>query len=304
MFSDLLSSNTQWVLFSTMMLGAAAGAAGVLSYWKKQSLMSDALSHAALPGVVTTFLLFQTKQLFLLITGAAITAMAGTFFIQLICRTTRIKEDTAMGMILSVFYGFGIMLLTIANRSSGNQSGLDRFILGQSASMTESDMWSMLCLAFLVAAVIFTGLKEWKLYLFDPDFGRGIGLPVKRMDIVYTAVLVTTIVIGIQAVGVVLIAALLIIPAASARYWTHSFKNMLVISAVSGGLSGVLGTLISAAGSGWPTGPFIVVVAASFFVFSLCCGKESGRLVRYWKMKRQKKQLEGIFPSSVTKEVR
>ncbi|MBU5340886.1 metal ABC transporter permease [Caldifermentibacillus hisashii] len=305
MWSILLNSNTQWVLLSTAILGIAAGTIGSLAYWKRQSLMSDALAHAALPGVIIAFLLFKVKHLFVLITGAAISAVIGAFFIQGIRSSTRIKEDTAMGMILSIFYGFGIMLLTIANRTSGNQSGLNNFILGQSASMVQSDVWTMSILAILVVSVVVIGFKEWKIYLFDRQFASGLGLPLKGMDVVYTILLVTTIVVGIQAVGVILIAALLIIPAVSARYWTHSFQAMVIISALFGGASGTIGTLISAIGNGWPTGPFIVVLAASFFIISLIFGKEKGILVQYWQMKRHKKQeiIQSIPTSVLKKEV-
>ncbi|CEE00172.1 MULTISPECIES: metal ABC transporter permease [Bacillaceae] len=305
MWSILLNSNTQWVLLSTAILGIAAGTIGSLAYWKRQSLMSDALAHAALPGVIIAFLLFKVKHLFVLITGAAISAVIGAFFIQGIRSSTRIKEDTAMGMILSIFYGFGIMLLTIANRTSGNQSGLNNFILGQSASMVQSDVWTMSILAILVVSIVVIGFKEWKIYLFDRQFASGLGLPLKGMDVVYTILLVTTIVVGIQAVGVILIAALLIIPAVSARYWTHSFQAMVIISALFGGASGTIGTLISAIGNGWPTGPFIVVLAASFFIISLIFGKEKGILVQYWQMKRHKKQeiIQSIPTSVLKKEV-
>ncbi|MFZ2464236.1 MAG: iron chelate uptake ABC transporter family permease subunit [Caldibacillus thermoamylovorans] len=305
MWSILLNSNTQWVLLSTAILGIAAGTIGSLAYWKRQSLMSDALAHAALPGVIIAFLLFKVKHLFVLITGAAISAVIGAFFIQGIRSSTRIKEDTAMGMILSIFYGFGIMLLTIANRTSGNQSGLNNFILGQSASMVQSDVWTMSILAILVVSIVVIGFKEWKIYLFDRQFASGLGLPLKGMDVVYTILLVTTIVVGIQAVGVILIAALLIIPAVSARYWTHSFQTMVIISALFGGASGTIGTLISAIGNGWPTGPFIVVLAASFFIISLIFGKEKGILVQYWQMKRHKKQeiIQSIPTSVLKKEV-
>lgn len=304
MWSILLNSNTQWVLLSTAILGIAAGTIGSLAYWKRQSLMSDALAHAALPGVIIAFLLFKVKHLFVLITGAAISAVIGAFFIQGIRSSTRIKEDTAMGMILSIFYGFGIMLLTIANRTSGNQSGLNNFILGQSASMVQSDVWTMSILAILVVSIVVIGFKEWKIYLFDRQFASGLGLPLKAMDVVYTIVLVTTIVVGIQAVGVILIAALLIIPAVSARYWTHSFQAMVIISALFGGASGTIGTFISAIGNGWPTGPFIVVLAASFFIISLIFGKEKGILVKHWQAKNHKKQeiIQSLPTSMMEKE--
>lgn len=286
MWSILLNSNTQWVLFSTMILGIAAGAIGCIAYWKRQSLLSDALAHAALPGVIIAYLVLNEKSLFVLIIGAAISALIGAAFIQWITTSTRITEDSAMGMILSVFYGLGIMLLTIANRTAGgNQSGLDKFIFGQAATMIRSDVYTMIGLAIVVILIIVVGFKEWKVYLFDPQFAKGLGLSLKGMNGLYTAVLVTTIVIGIQAVGVILIAALLIIPPVSARYWTHSFKIMLFLSALFGGVAGVIGTFVSALGSGWPTGPFIVVVAAGLFIFSLIFGKEKGLLINYMTLK-------------------
>ncbi|MFC7680287.1 metal ABC transporter permease [Paenibacillus sp. GCM10028914] len=288
----LLSPNTQWVLLSTLILGMAAGVIGCLAYWKRQSLMSDALSHAALPGVVIAFALSGTKSLPIMITGAAISALIGALMIQWIGSSSRIKEDTAMGMILSVFFGLGIMLLTIVNRSAGgNQSGLDSFIFGQAASMVRRDVYTMLVLALIVMLVVIIGFKEWKLFLFDPDFAKGLGLSGRLMNSIYLAVLVLVIVIGIQAVGVILMSALLIIPAVSARYWTHSFKWMLILSAVFGGSAGMTGTMISTLGKGWPTGPFIVVSSSALFVISLVFGSEKGLLIQALQLRSQKKQI-------------
>lgn len=290
MFTILLNSNTQWVLFSTMIFGIAAGTMGCLAYWKRQSLMSDALAHAALPGVVIAFLLLGEKNLFVMIIGASISALIGASFIQWIRSSTRISADTAMGMVLSIFFGLGIMLLTVVNRTSGgNQSGLDSFIFGQAASMVRSDVTTMLILALAVILIVFIAFKEWKIYLFDPEFAKGLGLSLKWMNGLYTTILVTTIVIGIQAVGVILIAALLIIPSVSARYWTQSFQRMIIISALFGGAAGALGTFISALGRGWPTGPFIVIVASVLFFLSLFFGKEKGILIKYLQLKMQKR---------------
>lgn len=287
----LASINFQWVLLSATFLGVAAGMFGTLAYWKRQSLMSDALSHAALPGVVIAFMIINEKNFFILILGAAISALLGAWFIHVIRTSSRIKEDTAMGIILSVFFGAGIVLLTLVNRSGGgNQSGLDTFIFGQAASMVRMDVYTMVILAIVVIFLITLAYKEWKLFLFDPEFARGIGLSSRGMDIVYMIGLVTTIVIGIQAVGVILMAALLIIPAVSARYWTQSFKVMLLLSGVFGGFSGAIGTFLSAQGPSWPTGPFIVLSASVFFVFSLFFGKEKGLIAERIEFKAQQKQ--------------
>lgn len=291
MLSILSSSNTLWVLLSTMTLGVAAGTIGCIAYWKRQNLMSDALSHAALPGVVIAFLLWGEKNLLVLVIGAGITALIGALFIQWVTTSSRITEDSAMGMVLAVFYGFGIMLLAIANRlPGGNQSGLDNFIYGQAAAMVRSDVITMLILALVVLFIVFISFKEWKIFLFDKEFAQGLGISIQRMNTLYSVVLVMAIVIGIQAVGVILMAALLIIPAVSARYWTQSFHWMILLSALIGGLSGVLGTLVSTMKSGLPTGPFIVVVGAGFFVLSFLFGKEKGLFVNYVQYKFQQKQ--------------
>ena len=297
--SILLSSNFQWVFFSTLILGIASGLIGCLAYWKKQSLMSDALSHAALPGVMVGFLLFQEKNFFVLIIGASISALLGALLIMLIKSTTRIKEDAAMGMILAVFFGGGMVLLTIVNRSSsGNQAGLDNFIFGQAASMIGSDVILMSSLALLIILVIVGGFKEWKLFLFDPNFAKGLNFSIKGMNVLYLILLVLTIVIGIQAVGVILMSALLIIPSVSARYWTHSFGTMLFLSAIFGGISGAIGTIISTLGNGWPTGPFIVLVSGGIFLVSLFLGRKKGMIIEYVMLRNKKKEVKQLSVST------
>ncbi|GAB2536634.1 metal ABC transporter permease [Gracilibacillus alcaliphilus] len=291
MWSILLHSNTIWVMLSTTILGIAAGVVGCLAYWKRQNLMSDALSHAALPGVVIAFLIIGEKNLLILVIGAAATSLVGALLIQWVTTSSRITEDTAMGIVLSVFYGFGVMLLSIANRSAGgNQSGLNNFIYGQAAAMVRSDVITMIVLAGFVIFLIAVIFKEWKLYLFDAGFAQGLGRSIKGMNTLYTIILVITIVIGIQAVGVILMAAMLIIPAVSSRYWTHSFKSMIWLSGIFGGMAGALGTWISATGSGLPTGPFIVIVSAGLFLIALLFGKEKGLIIHVLQFKSQQKQ--------------
>lgn len=288
-----LSANARWVLMSTLILGMAAGVVGSFAFWKRQSLLSDALAHAALPGIVIGFLAAGGKHLPIMLIGAGLSALTGALFTQWIRSSTRIKEDTAMGIVLSVYFGLGIMLLTIANRSAGGgQSGLDHFIFGQAAAMVREDVAVMAILAAAVLLVVVIAFKEWKLFLFDPAFGSGLGLPNRVMNGVYLLLLVLVIVIGIQAVGVILIAALLIIPGVSARYWTHSFGISLVLSALFGGGAGAVGTLASTMGAGWPTGPFIVLAAAGMFLVSLLFGSKKGVLVLYLQ-RRGKRGLPG-----------
>lgn len=288
-----LSHNAQWVLISTLMLGLASGMIGCLAYWKRQSLMSDALAHAALPGVVIGFAILGFKSLPVMLLGAAVSALAGAVAVNAIRSHSRVKEDTAMGIILSVFFGLGIMLLTIVSRMpGGGQSGLNSFIFGQAAAMVRQDMLTMTAAAVIVLLIVLISFKEWKLYLFDPQFAKGLGLSSRWMDAAYLTLLVVIIVIGIQAVGVILMAALLIIPSVSARYWTNAFGRMLALSALFGGGSGMLGTLISAGGNGWPTGPFIVIAAASIFLVSLVFGARKGLLVMAVQRRAQRRRVQ------------
>ncbi len=261
--------------------------------------MSDALSHAALPGVVVAFLLFQVKDLHVLIIGAAFSALVGALCIMFIKSNTRITEDTAMGMILAVFFGGGIVLLTLVNQSSeGNQAGLNHFIFGQAASMVSSDVMTMSVLAVAVILIVVIGFKEWKLFLFDPDFAKGLKLSIKGMNFIYLMLLVLTVVVGIQAVGVILMSALLIIPPVSARYWTHSFKTMMWLAGIFGGISGAVGTTISALGVSLPTGPFIVVTSGTIFLLSLFFGIKKGLVIEHIMLRDKKKEVQNLSISN------
>ncbi|TYS91848.1 metal ABC transporter permease [Rossellomorea aquimaris] len=275
--SILTDGNTQWVLLSTLLLGIASGVLGSFALLRKQSLIGDAVAHAALPGICFAFMFMGEKNFFVLLIGAAATGLLAAYTIQLITNTTRIKEDTAICLVLSVFFGLGIVLLTkVAQMPTGNQSGLDDFIFGQAASLVGRDVQLMGLTA--AALIIITSLlfKEFKVSTFDPQFAKGIGLPVGFLNFLFVSLLVITVVIGIQAVGVILMAAMLITPAISARYWTDSLRIMVFISGMVGGLSGAIGTLISTLGKGLSTGPFIVLTATVIFIISMLFSPKRG----------------------------
>ncbi|MGD6847559.1 metal ABC transporter permease [Rossellomorea aquimaris] len=275
--SILTDGNTQWVLLSTLLLGIASGVLGSFALLRKQSLIGDAVAHAALPGICFAFMFMGEKNFFVLLIGAAATGLLAAYTIQLITNTTRIKEDTAICLVLSVFFGLGIVLLTkVAQMPTGNQSGLDDFIFGQAASLVGRDVQLMGLTA--AALIIITSLlfKEFKVSTFDPQFAKGIGLPVGFLNFLFVSLLVITVVIGIQAVGVILMAAMLITPAISARYWTDSLRTMVFISGMVGGLSGAIGTLISTLGKGLSTGPFIVLTATVIFIISMLFSPKRG----------------------------
>ncbi|MFC0330626.1 metal ABC transporter permease [Paenibacillus sepulcri] len=276
-FNIFLDPNTQWILFGCMLLGLGSGVIGSFAYLRKQALMGDALSHAALPGVCIAFMLSGSKSILFFLIGAAAAGVLATFGISYITRHTRIKQDAALAIVLSVFFGFGIVLLTrIQHSGSGNQSGLDTFLFGQAASMMQSDVITMTVISFALIGICSLLFKEFKLMSFDPDFARGLGYPVAWLDQFLMLLIVVAVVVGIQAVGVVLMAALLITPAVSARYWTERLGVMVILAGLFGAFSGLAGTFVSANVNQLPTGPLVVLAATLLFVISLLAAPRRG----------------------------
>ncbi|MER2107346.1 MAG: metal ABC transporter permease [Solibacillus sp.] len=283
----MISGNLLWILIGTMLLGIASGVIGSFSFLQKQSLIGDAAAHAALPGVALAYLLTGEKSLPILMLGAVVTSTLAVYSIQGIVNTSKLKADAAIGLVLSVFFGIGIVLLTIVNRQpGGNQSGLSDFIFGKAAAMTKSDLYWLFICAGVILLVSMLLQKQWKLMIFDPVYAQSIGLPVTLLKIILTALIVMTIVTGIQAVGVILMSALLIIPAATAKLWTKTVGAMLIFSGILGGFSGITGTYISSLKTGLSTGPIIVLVSASVFILSYFISPKAGLLSKVLHKRR------------------
>lgn len=288
-FSD---PNTQWVLAGCMLLGICSGVLGCFAFLRGRSLMGDALAHAALPGVCVAYLLTGTKSIGFFLIGAAVAGMLATYAITMITRHSRIKEDTALALTLSVFFGIGIVLLTLIQHSdSGNQSGLDKFLFGQAASLIASDVNVMIAVSLTLLTLVALFFKEFKLLAFDSGFGRGLGFPMGLLEGLLMLMLLLAVVIGLQAVGVVLMAAMLITPAVTARYWTNRLGVMTILSGVFGALAGLLGTLFSTQVNNLPTGPMIVLAASSFFLFSLFFSPSRGLLFRLFRFMKLRKKV-------------
>ncbi|MFD1408123.1 iron chelate uptake ABC transporter family permease subunit [Kroppenstedtia eburnea] len=288
----LADPNTLWVLMGTILLGLSSGVIGSFAFLRKRGLMGDVLSHAALPGICLAFMLTGSKNPFFFLIGATVTGILASLAIHAITRYSRIKEDTALGLTLSVFFGIGIVFLTqVQHSDQGNQSGLDKFLFGQSASLVGEDVWVMggVAISLLLFSLLF--FKEFKILCFDPGFGRSLGFPIGILDTVLMIMLVVAVVIGLQAAGVVLVVALIITPAAAARYWTERLDVMLALSAVLGGLSGALGTVLSSLSFHLPTGPLIVMAATFVFVISMVFSPRRGLLAKAIRLARVRKQL-------------
>jgi len=289
----MISYNTLIVLIGTSLLGASSGLIGAYAVLRQRSLTGDALAHAALPGLCIAFLIVGQRSLPAMLFGAFLSGIAGIGVISGLRHWTRIKEDAAIGIVLSVFFGAGVVLSRlIQNRSDvGSKAGLESYILGKTAGMIAQDVYFIGGLSLGCLVIILLLYKEFQLVAFDPAFARVQGWPAFLIDLLMMTLIAVAVVIGLPAVGVVLMAALLIIPGAAARFWTERLGRMLLLSAAFGLSIGILGTFLSARYSMMPAGPLIVVVGTVFFLVSLLFAPRRGMIARSMQERRFRRQL-------------
>lgn len=281
------------ITLGTAILGAVTGMLGSFAVLRKQSLLGDAISHAALPGIAIAFLITGTKDSNVLLLGALISGLIGTFWIRGIITKTHLKSDTALGLILSLFFGFGMLLLTfIQKQPNANQAGLDKYLFGQAATLLESDVWMMAIVTGICLIILLLFWKEFKMLLFDADFTKTLGFNTKAIDILITSFIVLAIVLGLQTVGVVLMSAMLLAPAAAARQWTNSLGKMVFLAAIFGALSGVFGTAVSATQNNLSTGPVIVIIASVFVLVSFVFSPSRGLLFKQIRFIKNRRDLK------------
>jgi manganese/zinc/iron transport system permease protein len=279
------------VAMGSAMLGLVSGVLGAFAVLRRQSLLGDAISHAALPGIVLAFLLTGSRLPLVLVIGAAIAGWIGTLAVMLVVRNTRIKEDAALGIVLAVFFGFGMLLLTFVQKlPDAGQAGLDKFLFGQAATLIESDVLTMAGLGVPALVLVALLWKEFKLLSFDPAFAGSLGLPTGVLEVILTSLIVIAIVVGLQTVGVVLMSAMIVAPAAAARQWTDRLHVMVVLSGGFGAAGGLLGAVTSSAVARLPTGPTIVVYISIVVAISLLFAPERGIVARFRRQSRQKWQ--------------
>ena len=280
------------ITLGTAILGVVCGMLGSFAVLRKQSLLGDAISHASLPGIALAFIIIGTRDPKVLLLGALISGLIGTFWIKGIVKRTRLKNDTALGLILSLFFGFGMLLLTfIQKMPNANQAGLDKYLFGQAATLVESDVWVMAVVTGTSLITLLLFWKELKLLLFDADYTKTLGFNTRFLDIMITAFIVIAIVLGLQTVGVVLMSAMLLAPAAAARQWTNNLGKMIILASFFGAFSGVFGTAISASQNNLSTGPVIVLVAAGFVLISFIFSPGRGLLFRQIRFQQNRRDL-------------
>ena len=296
MLHDLLFDYTlRTVALGAATLGIVSGALGTYAVLRGQSLLGDAVSHAALPGIALAFLLTGSKAPFVLVVWAALAGWVGTLAVMAVVRRSRVPFDAALGIVLSVFFGFGLVLLVvIQRRPEGTQAGLDTFLFGQAAALVTRDVVVMAVLGAVALVAALVCWKEFKLLAFDEEFGAALGLPMRRLDVALTTLIVIAIVIGLQTVGVVLMSAMLIAPAAAARQWTDRLGRMMALAALFGALAGVSGAVVSASTANLPTGPTIVLCAGVLVVVSLAFAPQRGLVAAWFRARRNRKNLREI----------
>jgi manganese/zinc/iron transport system permease protein len=271
-----------WVVLGITLLGIGSAYVGTFSFLDKKALLGDAISHAVLPGICLGFILAGEKDPRYIITGAFLSGALATFLTSWLKRNTKLSEDSIIASILSVFFGVGIVLLTALQKSGNPEiAGLNSFIFGNAIGISETDLMLYGGLSLTILVVLSLFLKEFRLMVFDPNFGRAIGFPMAGIRFVFNVLMILAVVIGIQAIGVVLMAALLITPGAAARFWTNRLQPLLLLAALFSIVSGILGTYISFVLPKMPTGPWVVVFLSLFALLSFIFSPKSGLLRRY-----------------------
>lgn len=300
----LLSDYTfRTVALGAVLLGLISGVLGSFAVLRRQSLLGDGVSHSALPGVVMAFVLTGSKNTETLLLGALISGLMATLFMVSIVRHTRIKFDSALALVMSVFFGFGLVLLTYVQKiPNSNQAGLKRFIFGQASTLMQRDIILMAVCGTVLLALVILFWKEFKLFSFDSDFAQSLGFSPQKLNLLLSSMVVLAIIIGLQTVGVILMSAMLIAPAVAARQWTNKLWVMVSLSALFGGISGVAGTAASSLTAKLPTGPAIVVCVSLIVAVSVLLAPGRGILHRWYRRRKNRLllKMEGGMPDVPT----
>jgi manganese/zinc/iron transport system permease protein len=262
------------VSITTGILGSICGVLGTFACLRKQSLFGDAIAHAALPGIASMFLLTNSKNPALLLVGGIITGAIGTLFMEVITSKTKLKNDAALGIVLSVFFGIGLVLISIIQKKpNADQAILNKFLFGCASTILLDDMYLIMIVSCIIALIIKIMWKEFKLITFDAEFAYMQKFPVYLLHGLLTTLILIIIVMGLQTVGVILISSLLIAPAAAALQWTKKLEATIITAACCGALASIIGSHISTKITHMPTGPIIVVVLSIMVAISLLCSR-------------------------------
>lgn len=265
------------VMQGAALLGLVSGILGGFALLRQQSLLGDAISHAALPGIVTMFLCTHSKNPWVLLMGGAFAGALGVVIMNGVVARTTLKKDAILGIVLSVFFGLGLVLMTVAQKIPvASQAILNKFLFGNVATLLPVDILVIQVITLCILVVLFLCWKECSVYVFDPIFAHSLGFSTRIIELLLTVLLVLAIVIGLQTVGVILMSTMLIAPAAAARQWTTRLSQMVMLAGFFGCSAAVVGVYVSAVFNHVPTGPAIVIAASFIVFFSLLCAPKRG----------------------------
>ena len=295
---SLRDYNTQVVLLGTALLGMCGGLVGVFMLLRKRSLIGDVIGHSALPGIAIAYIITQlaqpgsAKNVPMLVLGAFLAGLLGALCVMLIDRFSRLKSDAALAIVLSIFYGLGTALLTVIQQlPTASSAGLKTYLNGQTAALTASDVGIFAVFAFVLCLVTLLLFKELALLCFDDDFAAATGWPVFWLDALLLGLVVGVTIVGMQTVGLVLVVAILIIPASAARFWTDELHWLTAISALIGALAAVVGTIASAMYPKIAAGAVIVLSGSVMFLISMLIGKKRGLIWRGLEHRRVQRRI-------------
>nr|WP_321249757.1 metal ABC transporter permease [uncultured Ruegeria sp.] len=299
-----LGYNATLVAIGASLLGVSAGVAGTFLFLRKRALVSDAISHATLPGVCLAFMVLVAlggdgRNLIGLLAGSAVSAWVGLLCMNWLTRHTRLAEDAAIGAVLSVFFGMGIVLLTVIQTMGvGRQAGLEGFLLGSTAGMLWADALIIAMGGAVTLLLVMIIRRPMMMVAFDPEYAAARGVPVHRVDLAMMGLVMAVTVVGLKIVGLILIVALLIIPPVTARFWSDRSDRVVLLAGLTGGMAGYLGAGISASAPNLPTGPIIVLVSLGFFALSLLFAPVRGVLaaiLRHLRFQRRVHIRQGLL---------
>jgi manganese/zinc/iron transport system permease protein len=278
------------VALGSALLGIVSGVLGSFAVLRRQGLLGDTLSHAALPGICVSFMLTGSRTPLILLIGAGIAGWLGTLLLLRVVRETKLSEDAALGIILSTFFGVGVVLLSLIQRTNNaNQAGLDKYLFGQAAALVAGNVLTFALLGGVALAAVLLLYKEFKLLSFDPEFAASLGLPARGLDVALTSLVVVAVMIGLQTVGVVLMAAMVIGPGAAARQWTDRLSHMLVLAGAFGAVAGITGAVSSVLDEALPTGPMIIMSLTVIVAISILFAPRHGVIPDQVRMRRHRR---------------
>ena len=279
------------VTLGCTLLGIVSAIIGTFAVLKKESLLGDGISHSALAGICLAFLISGKKELHILLTGALLIGFLCIFLIHYIERNSKVKLDSAIALLLSTFFGFGLVLLTYLKKVPGaKKAGLNRFIFGQASTLIAKDIYLIIIVGLVLISLVILFWKEIKISIFQADYAKTLGIQSDKINFLVSTMIVVNVIIGIQIAGVILMTAMLVIPSVAARQWSKKLSIVTILAAIIGGISGVMGSIISTLDASLPTGPLIILVSGMFALISFLFSKK-GIIARNYRIQKRNRKL-------------